>query len=314
MGVTPFIFFIRKFSKRSKKINHHVRSKNFGMPFANTGFVMHRSYDLTNVYGRRPTVTVLPKPHVTAFALKKVLWASNFAWLGMLGLVAAGLYLLYALLLHTQGLNLTAHDRIHVLEQDIVRLQKINEASTAQTIDLAKKIQHAVDTTAGEQRQFLMYVIPRALEIQAVYQVPASATISMAIYESNYGRSELSMSHNNFFGIKALDPSWQGDKVYFTTKDSGVRTMAWFRAYENADNGLQGYAEFLRSNGRYQPAFQFNRGEQFVEAVLNAGYCPDKDYLGNIRTIMERHHLADLDLPEKFLAMSPLEEALEKSN
>jgi flagellum-specific peptidoglycan hydrolase FlgJ len=275
---------------------------------------MHPSYDLTNVYGRRPTVAHLPKPHVTAFALKKVLWASNFAWLGVLGLVASGLYLLYALLLHTQGQNLSANSRIHVLEQDIVRLQKINEASTAQVIDLARKIQHAVDTASGDQRQFLMYVIPRALEIQAAYQIPASATISMAIYESNYGRSELAMSHNNFFGIKAMDRSWEGDKVYISTRDSGVRTMAWFRAYENKDNGLEGYAEFLRTNGRYQPAFQFNRGEQFVEAVLTAGYCPDKDYLGNIRVIMERHRLADLDLPEKFLAMSPLEEVLGKSN
>ncbi len=74
--------------------------------------------------------------------------------------------------------------------------------------------------------------------------------------------------------------------------------MAYFRCYSDLKNSVRGYAEFLHSSDRYKEAFIHQNGEKFVQAILNAGYCPDKDYLQNIRTVMQRHHLFNLDLPE----------------
>jgi flagellum-specific peptidoglycan hydrolase FlgJ len=119
--------------------------------------------------------------------------------------------------------------------------------------------------------------------------------MAMSIYESGYGKSELARSSNNFFGLKAFASVWDGPKVHQQTRDLGRKTMAYFRAYPDVDAAVLGYAEFLKVP-RYAKAFAFKTGPEFIAVILKAGYCPDADYLANIKIIMDRHHLADLDV------------------
>jgi flagellum-specific peptidoglycan hydrolase FlgJ len=79
------------------------------------------------------------------------------------------------------------------------------------------------------------------------------------------------------------------------TKDSGVATIADFRAYRTLGEGFDGYVEFLKSSGRYTRAFQQRTGLDYIRELLRAGYCPDSDYLSRIREIMDRHKLNQLD-------------------
>ena len=46
-----------------------------------------------------------------------------------------------------------------------------------------------------------------------------SVTISQAILESNWGKSELSAKYNNYFGIKA-SAGWNGKIATFSTKEN----------------------------------------------------------------------------------------------
>ncbi|MEM1157391.1 MAG: glucosaminidase domain-containing protein [Verrucomicrobiota bacterium] len=195
-------------------------------------------------------------------------------------------------------IQLTALEKAE-LERDLERVQVINRESTRNMLALVSKIQAVMNTTYGdmEKRTFLLSIIPYALKHQAEDQIPASALIAMAIYESNYGRSELAREHFNYFGIKAWKSTWKGEVAYMSTVDSGRRTMANFRSYPGFEEGVSGYAQFILNSQRYRKAFHYSDGPSFVRELLHAGYCPDHDYLDHIKIIMARHQLNQLDLP-----------------
>jgi len=184
------------------------------------------------------------------------------------------------------------------LEERNLQIARMVALQTSQSpqdvVQLAGKLSKVLNTAYGSRRAFLEKALPEAIRIQVQYGIPASAIISMSIYESGYGGSDLAKNHNNYFGIKAF-ANWKGEKAAMPTKDSGVRTIANFRKYKDLGEGYQGYASFLRETGRYNKAFYTNSGVDFVRAVLAAGYCPDGDYLGNVKTIMDRHCLLELD-------------------
>jgi flagellum-specific peptidoglycan hydrolase FlgJ len=176
---------------------------------------------------------------------------------------------------------------------EIARMVAFQTSSPHDVVELAKKVNLVLGKSYGSKRSFLEEAVPQAIRMQVQYDIPASAIIAMAIYESGYGRSDLAKDHHNYFGMKAYH--WSGKKVNMPTVDSGVKTRAEFRVYATLGDGFQGFAEFLRGKGRYQNAFSKKNGPEFVREVLKAGYCPDSDYLSNIKTIMARHNLQELD-------------------
>lgn len=184
------------------------------------------------------------------------------------------------------------------LEERNLQIARLVALQTSQSPDdvvqLAKKLSGVLNSAYGERRKFIEQALPHAIRIQVQYGIPASATISQAIFESGYGSSALAREHHNYFGIKAFS-NWNGPKVLMPTKDNGVATTAHFRKYATLGEGFQGYADFLRASGRYDRAFYMQSGEEFVQALLRAGYCPDAHYLPSIRVIMDRHKLRDLD-------------------
>jgi flagellum-specific peptidoglycan hydrolase FlgJ len=246
-----------------------------------------------------PHARKLPRRHLSTFALKKVLLAvlaCSWAMILTIGYVAWTGYEVAQAQQREMAENAAMFAR---LRYEIDRLNELNLYTSQQTLDLAKSIQKIVDSGQGDQREFLALMIPEALRVQITHGVPASATMAMSIYESAYGKSELATNAHNFFGIKAFESVWSGPRVYTMTRDSGVKRMAYFRSYPDVEAAVEGYALFLRSNERYSAAFGHRDGALFVEQVLKAGYCPDKDYLAHIKAIMERHGLRNLDLNEQ---------------
>lgn len=243
------------------------------------------------------TITNLPPKRWTTFDFKRFMVVSNFIWL--LGLMFAGVLVYFSaqvVQVYAQRYR-TATQRTESLISEIERLHALNLYTSTQAIDIARNMHRVMESGRGAQMDFLETIVPEALRLQITHGVPASATISMAIYESRYGTSKLATDHQNYFGIKAFPSSWSGATTTLPTIDSGQPTVANFRAYADPKSAVVGYAEFLRSSPRYKEAFEYRDGESFVRAILKAGYCPDPDYLGNIRIIMKRHSLAGLDLP-----------------
>ncbi len=265
---------------------------------------MNKSYNFTRALSlggfKEPLES--PQKHWSVFDLRRILLLANIGWF-------LGVCILVGIIYWTVGYayqkelarKASLHER-EVLEQKIAELnqslqglKELNLKTVASTLDYSTNIQIVLETSRGEERAFLLSIIPEALRIQVTHHIPASATIAMAAFESNYGRSDLARQHSNFFGIKALDPRWEGQKAVMSTRDRGVETKAVFRVYPGIAASVLGYAEFLSTSVYYRRAFDESSGERFVAQVLKGGYCPDSFYMGYIQTIMKRHDLKRLD-------------------
>lgn len=265
---------------------------------------MNKSYNMTGALslGSFKERIETPPKHWSVFDLRRILLLANIGWfLGVCVLVGV-IYWSVGYAYQKDLARKESLQEVQALEAKIVEmkvkvqeLKDLNLKTVASTLDYSTNIQMVLETSHGEERAFLLSIIPEALRIQVTHHIPASATISMAAYESNYGRSDLAKIHHNLFGIKALDPRWEGERAVMPTRDRGVETTATFRVYDGFSASVKGYAEFLTESVYYRRAFDQSSGELFVAAVLKGGYCPDSFYMGYIRTIMQRHQLQRLD-------------------
>ena len=109
-----------------------------------------------------------------------------------------------------------------------------------------------------------------------------SVTISQAILESNWGKSELSAKYNNYFGIKA-SAGWKGKIATFSTKENYNDTIkANFRAYDSLEESVNDLGNFLNVNSRYRKNGLFD-GKNYIEqaqALEDAGYSTKKNSKG----------------------------------
>ena len=58
---------------------------------------------------------------------------------------------------------------------------------------------------------------------------------------------------------------------------------------------MDDHAAFLHQNRRYAACFDCTTGDAFAKAVAEAGYATDPYYAGKLTSIIDQHHLADLD-------------------
>lgn len=126
----------------------------------------------------------------------------------------------------------------------------------------------------SSKQDFIQELYPQAAEIYDKYGVLPSISISQAILESGWGKSELSAKSNNLFGIKA-DPSWKGKKVKMNTSEYyNKKIMDDFRVYDSHEDSMKDYGEFLNNNKRYKQSGVFEATQYLkqAKAIENAGY------------------------------------------
>jgi flagellar protein FlgJ len=151
--------------------------------------------------------------------------------------------------------------------------------------------------------QFIASAVPGAQRGWRRYGVPASVTIAQAILESGWGRSALSSTDRNYFGIKCFGgpgPVASGCHTYRTWEcDKAGRcftTSASFRTYARAADSFVDHGHFLRHNSRYRPAFAYgHKPDEFARRIWKAGYATDPKYVAKLKAIMKTHHLYQYD-------------------
>lgn len=122
--------------------------------------------------------------------------------------------------------------------------------------------------------EFINKMYPQATEIYNKYGVLPSITISQAILESGWGKSELSTKANNLFGIKA-DNRWSGKKIKMNTSEYySEKIEDYFRVYNSTEDSIKDYGEFLKNNKRYKQSGVFNATHYLeqAKAIEKAGY------------------------------------------
>jgi hypothetical protein len=131
--------------------------------------------------------------------------------------------------------------------------------------------------------------------------VPASVTVAQAILESDWGRSQLSRTANNYFGIKAVGGLGNDGVVWMSTgefDDHGeqLQTTSPFRAYRSLTDSLIDHDLLLSTSERYASAMQSaSDARQFAQGLADAGYATDPDYAGKLIALMDRYDLYRLD-------------------
>jgi flagellum-specific peptidoglycan hydrolase FlgJ len=155
----------------------------------------------------------------------------------------------------------------------------------------------------GSSSDYIKTMYPYAKAVQDATTVPAAVNILISAVESGFGKHA---PGNNYHGIKA-DKSWKGDKTMLKTPEciptsdtshlhatvlsvippngSGAFQAcsnknyytAWindgFRAYPNAQGSFEDFANFLKTNSRYAPAFDHvNDPKAFGTFILSHGY------------------------------------------
>ena len=154
------------------------------------------------------------------------------------------------------------------------------------------------DNIPDNVKQFINTVYNGANAGFHQYGLFASVTIAQGGLETGWNVTPVG---NNLFGIKA-DSSWTGKTVTVETwEDYGngpVQVMATFRAYDSISDSVLDRCKFLQENSNYVNAgvFSATSPEEQCQALKDAGYATDPDYVSKLVGIINNYNLKVYDI------------------
>ena len=150
---------------------------------------------------------------------------------------------------------------------------------------------------SSEKQAFIEKVAEVAVEDVIESGVLPSITIAQAILESGWGKSMLSDTYNNYFGIKA-GSSWKGQTITLQTmeEDSGGKysTSGTFRVYNSLKESITDHSRVLW-NKRYRELIGNTDYRICAKVLQSAGYATDTSYANLIINIIENNNLSQYD-------------------
>lgn len=133
----------------------------------------------------------------------------------------------------------------------------------------------------------------RACEGTALFP---SVMMAQGLLESGFGKSKLAAKYNNFFGIKA-NSAWTGQKVYLKNGANDPNKYSYYRVYPSAEASFRDRVKFLQENPRYTKngVFSAKTPREQIQAMKNAGYAEDLNYVAKIMREISDYGLTALD-------------------
>lgn len=187
-----------------------------------------------------------------------------------------------------------------------LRLSENNESNKSNESNIEDNTEKQVYVNSylnEEENSFINLILDGAIENYKEYKILPSITIGQAILESGWGKSELAVSHNNLFGIKA-DSRWDGAVAAINSKENyNDSYISNFRKYDSIEESIEDHGKFLFDSDRYRDNGLFE-GKTYIEqaqALEDAGYSTAKDesgvpiYAYKLIAIIEKYHLMDYD-------------------
>ncbi|GIJ49494.1 glucosaminidase [Virgisporangium aliadipatigenens] len=158
-------------------------------------------------------------------------------------------------------------------------------------------------TLSGAQSTFLASASRAARLSQATYGVPASVTVAQAILESGWGRSALSRTANNYFGMtcgrRGAGPIAIGCRAGADRHcdANGCRpSTARFRVYASAADSFRDHGLLFVNMPRYATAYLHRTDpDRFAVELHRAGYATDPQYAARLTAIMKKYDLYRLN-------------------
>lgn len=150
-----------------------------------------------------------------------------------------------------------------------------------------------------DKETFIQKVAEKVNKYAPLYGICVnSPIIAQAIIESGWGKSGLASKYHNYFGLKC-GSSWKGGSVNMATKEEykpGVVTNIRdnFRTYEDFDDGIRGYFEFINTK-RYANLKGVKSPEEYVRRLKADGYATSSKYVDNIMRVIRDNKLTRFD-------------------
>lgn len=151
------------------------------------------------------------------------------------------------------------------------------------------------------QQQFIQSIASDAQDLQKEEKILTSVTLAQAILESNWGKSGLSTTGNNLFGIKG---SYNSESVSMGTQEfsggKAYHTQADFRKYPDKKASLVDHAQ-LFVNGvsgnanLYAAVIGEKDYKKAAYAIQDAGYATDPAYAEKLISTIEKYDLNNYD-------------------
>lgn len=136
---------------------------------------------------------------------------------------------------------------------------------------------------SGSQQEFVNMLLPEAMKASEQTGVDPRIIIAQAAQESGWGKSA---PGNNFFGIKSHGaPGGQTLATNEVVNGQTVPTQASFRTYDSPQASVQGYADFITSNPRYQGLRQAQGLDAQLQALGQSDYATDPNYAASVGQI-----------------------------
>lgn len=148
-------------------------------------------------------------------------------------------------------------------------------------------------------REFIDFVGELARNDMLQTGILASLTIAQAILESGWGKSDLALTGNNLFGIKATS-SWVGQVYNAQTKEcfNGVDLVditGSFKVYNRWEESIADHSLLLTSSSRYENVVGERDYKVACVEVKKAGYATASDYSEKLISLIEQYGLYEFD-------------------
>ena len=210
------------------------------------------------------------------------------------------------LILYIMVLNLRSN-----ISQEINDLQEVAAVENKEQENIIEENEEDSDNQEvysntymdSEKMEFIETISDGAISNYNKFGILPSITMAQAILESGWGNSELAVTHNNLFGIKA-DSRWNGAIATIATSENyNDSTIANFRKYDNINESIEDHGKFLYENSRYAEYGLFNGNDykSQAQALEDAGYSTVKNengepiYADKLISLIEKYNLMQYD-------------------
>ena len=150
-------------------------------------------------------------------------------------------------------------------------------------------------TTYAQNARDIDYIRKHALlavKEQALYNIPASITLSQGLIETGGGQSRLAEQAYNHFGIKCKT-EWTGDKIYHDDDAKGE----CFRVYATVEDSYRDHSKFLAERPYYKNLFTLSVTDYkgWAYGLKKAGYATNPKYPNMLISKIEQYNLHQFD-------------------
>lgn len=151
---------------------------------------------------------------------------------------------------------------------------------------------------SGDKQTFVDTLLPAAIEEGKRTGIDPRIIVAQAAQETGWGKSA---PGNNFFGIKSHGKDG-GNSLMTTEYVNGqpVKMRDSFRAYENPQDSVRGYGDFMLQNPRYKPLREAKGLDDQLSALQASGYATDPNYSRSVGAIAR-----GIKLPTEVASLDP---------